>query len=87
MTANLLWTLRGIILVISGAFHRVWNDGLTYEIKSFGTSDTPLKPIKNFLSSRCQGLVLNGQSSHLAEVSPDVPQNSILGPFFFLDVY
>ena len=75
--------VRGSFLDISKAFDRIWNDGLIYKIKSFGISDTPLKPIENFLSSRYQKVVLNGQSSSWAEVSAGVPQGSILGSLFF----
>ena len=36
---------------------KVWHDGLIYKIKSFGTSDTPLKLIENFLIDNCIGFV------------------------------
>ena len=76
--------VRGFFLDISKAYDRVWHDGLIYKIKSFGISDTPLNLIGNFLSSRYQKVVLNGQSSSWVEVSARVPQGSILGPLFFL---
>ena len=78
--------VRGIVLDISKAFEfdRVWHDGLLCKIKSFGISDTPLKLIESFLNSRYQRVVLNDQSSSLAEVSVGVPQGSVLGALFFL---
>ena len=84
LTAILLTKFGKIFLDISKSFDRVWHDGLIYKIKSFGISDTPLKLIENFLSNRYQRVVLNGQSSSWAEVSAGVPQESVLGPLFFL---
>ena len=43
-----------------------------------------LKLVESFLSNRYQRVVLNGQASSCADVKAGVPQESMLGPFFFL---
>ena len=40
--------------------------------------------MKFFLSGRFQGVLLNGQTSDWATIQAGVPQDSILGPLFFL---
>ena len=40
--------------------------------------------IKDFLQSRKQRVVLNGQFCSWADVNAEVPQESILGPLLFL---
>ena len=40
--------------------------------------------IRNFLTDRQQRVVLNGKCSRWATVSAGVPQESVLGPLFFL---
>ena len=76
--------VRGIFLDISKASDRVWHEGLLYKIQSIGISGTPLKLIESFLSGRYQRVLLNGQASSWSPILAGVPQESILGPLFFL---
>ena len=40
--------------------------------------------IKNWLTSRLQRVILNGEFSDWIEVLPGVPQGSVLGPLLFI---
>ena len=44
-------------------FHKVWHEGLIYELKNHGISGDLLQLLQVFLSNRKQILVLNGQYS------------------------
>ena len=57
---------------------------MVFKIKSFVISGDLLKLIRNFLSNRFQRIVLNGQTSEWEKNNTGVPQDSILGPLFFL---
>ena len=76
--------IRAVFLDISKAFDKIWLPGLIFKIKSFGISGDLLELIKNFLSSRFQTVLLNGQTSEWEKINAGVPQGSILGPLFFL---
>ena len=82
--ANPLLEVRGVFLDLSKAFYRVWYDGLLYKLKSEGIDGNLFKLIKSFLNNRCQRVVLNGQPSVWKLVTAGVPQDSLLGPLFFL---
>ena len=69
---------------ISKAFHRVWNAGLLYKLKSYGISGQIFGLISSFLSIRQLRVVLDGTSSQEYPVNAGVPQGSILGPTLFL---
>ena len=75
---------RAVFLDISKAFDRDLHEGLLFKLKSYGIQDPLLSLIKSFLSDRLQRVVLNGQHSTWKEVLAGVPQDSILGPLFFL---
>ena len=51
-----------VFLDISTAFDKIWLPGLIFKIKSFEISGDLLELIKNFLSTRFQRVVLNGQN-------------------------
>ena len=76
--------VRGVILVISKAFDKVWHDGLLYKLKRNGINGGLLKLIERFLSDKHQRVVLNGPTSKWNKTTAGVPQGSILGPLFFL---
>ena len=76
--------VRSVYLDISKAFDRVWHDGLIYKLKRCGVSGKLLSLIQSFLKDRKQRTVLNGKCSNWGDISAEVPQDSILGPLFFL---
>ena len=76
--------VRGVFLDLSKAFGKVWHNGLINKLKLLGISGSILKLIQNYLDNRFQRVLLNGQTSVLQPVKAGVPQDSILGPLFFL---
>ena len=76
--------VRSVYLDISKAFDRVWHEGLIYKLRRCGVSGELLSLIRSFLMNRKQRTVLNGQNSDWGDISAGVPQDSILGPLFFL---
>ena len=81
------YEVRGVFLDISKVFDKVWHNGLIYKLKQNGVSGNLLNLIIDFLDARKQRVVLNGQYSSWASVKAGVPQGSILGPLFFLNIY
>ena len=53
-------------------------------LKNIGIDGNLLSLIESFLHNRYQRVVLNGQSSKLQNVNTRLPQDSVLGPLFFL---
>ena len=82
--ANPSLEVRSVFLDLSKAFDRVQHDGLLYKLKSNGIDGNLFKLIESFLNSRCQRVVLDGQSSVWKSVTAGVPQDSVLGPLSFL---
>ena len=82
--ANPSLEVRGVFLILSKAFNRVWHDGLLYKLKSNGTYGNLFKLIKSILNNRCQRSFVNGQSSVWKSFTAGVPQGSVLGQLFFL---
>ena len=68
----------------SKAFDRVWNNGLLLKLKQNGVGGNLFQLIKNFLSSRFQRVLLDGQTWDWKTIQTGVSQGSILGPLFFL---
>ena len=75
---------RAVFLDISKAFDKVWHEGLVFKLKTYGISGTLLALIESYLSNRQQRVVVNGKTSAWSYISTGVPQESILGPLFFL---
>ena len=67
------YEVRGIFLYISKAFDKVWHNGLIYKLKQNGVSGNLLNSIIDFLDTRKQRVVLNGQYSSWASVKAGVP--------------
>ena len=79
--------IQEVFFWMSKTFDKVWHEGLIYELKSMGVSDSLLKLIQSFLSDRFQRVLLNGQTSEWLPVKAGVPQGSILGPLFLSNIH
>ena len=73
-----------MFLDISKAFDKVWHKGLIHKLKQNGIGGPLLKILTDFLMSRKQRVVRNGQHSSGSDVLAGVPQGSILGPLLSL---
>ena len=71
--------MRGVFLDISKAFDKVWHKGLLHKLKENGINGPLLDVLEDFLCSRKQRVVLNGQQSSWSDFVAVVPQVSILG--------
>ena len=81
---NASLAVRSIFLDISKACDKVWHESLLYKLKPFDISGNLLNLIKHYLTNRSQRVVLNVQCSSCQLILAGVPQESILGPSFFL---
>ena len=57
------YEVRGMFLDISKAFDKVWHKALLHKLKQNGIGGPLLKILTDFLESRKQRVVLNGQHS------------------------
>ena len=76
--------VRGVFLVISKAFDKVWHDGIIFKLKAYGVEGELLSLLKNYLENREQRVVLNGQTSEWRKIKSGVPQGSVRGPLLLL---
>ena len=79
-----VYEVRGVFLDMSKAFDKVWHKGLLYKLEQNGIKGPLLNILADFLRSRKQRVVLNGQNSSWSDILAGVPQESILGPLLFL---
>ena len=68
-----------VVLDLSKAFDKVWNDGLLYKLRHMGICGKYFGLIDSFLSGRLQRVLLNGQTSKWSQNKTGVPHWSILG--------
>ena len=73
------WTLP-----FSKAFDRVSHSVLLKRLCSFGVSGRLLRWCESYLTDRRQRVLIDGVSSSWSDVCSGVPQDSLLGPLFFI---
>jgi hypothetical protein len=76
--------VRVVFFDISKAFDKVWHKGLLYKLRAAGIRGGLLEWFQDYLSNRCQRVVLPQAKSCWATIKAGVPQGSILGPLLFL---
>ena len=78
------FNVRGVLLNILKAFHKVQQVGLLFKLKPYGKGEL-LSPLKNYLKNPKQSVVLvNGQNLHWKEILSGVLQGPVFGPLLFL---
>ena len=73
-----------LILDFQKAFDKVPHQRLLEKLKYYGIRGNILKWIAQWLTSRTQSVVVDGESSRPAHVKSGVPQGTVLGPLMFL---
>ena len=73
-----------VFLDFSKAFDKVNHAVLLQKLCNFGITGSLLQWCESYLSNRRQRVVLDGISSSWSDVSSGVPQDSLLGPLFFV---
>ena len=73
-----------LILDFSKAFDSVAHQRLLYKMDWYGIRGKTNNWVKNWLTSRTQTVVVDGETSEEAEVISGVPQGTVLGPLLFI---
>ena len=74
----------GYFLIFQGLLTSLWHDGVIYYLRQNSISGYIINIFQDFLCSRKQKIVSNGQCSSCADIIVGVRQWSILGPLLFL---
>lgn len=78
-------TLTGALFIdLKKAFNTLPHAGLLQKVKRYGITDITLSWFSDYLADRNQVVCVNGKLSHSLPVLTGVPQDSILGPLFFI---
>ncbi|XP_069974192.1 uncharacterized protein [Penaeus vannamei] len=67
----------------TGAFDRVWHEGIISKLKSFGIDGDLLQMIEDYRRGRTLQVVANGCTSGEYPISASVPQGSVFGPLLW----
>ena len=75
---------KGVFLYLSKAFGTLDHEILFAKLEHYGIRDVALKWIKSYFSCRQQFVQFNEACSTTQTIKCGVPQDSILGPLFFI---
>ena len=77
------YEVRCVFVDISKVFGKVWHKSLIYKLEKNGIDEPVLEILTDFLKSRKQRVVLNGQHSSWSDALAGDSQGSILGLLLF----